>query len=165
MISKASLEKFFRENSFDNEINILKNPEQITHKSFADIEKNFSIRASFFLIYVRTILQNNIETNKNIEEILKKNLTRWFVQYHSIDSLNLYYYLKAQNLEKSIIDKESLTLILNTITIFKQKSLAMKIFLYIQDGLSSIYELNRRVKFIRLLNLSWKLLRKIITKK
>ena len=161
MVSKASLEKFFIENSCNNEINILKNPEQITYQNFATIEKNLSIRASFFLIYVRIILQNNIVINKNIEEVLKKNLTKWFSQYHSIDSLNLYYYLKIQNLERSIIEKESLALIRKTITIFKEKSLAMKIFFYIQDRISSMDKLNKRVKLFYSLNFSWKLIRKI----
>ena len=78
IISKTTLQKFFRENRLYNEINILENPEQITYKHFESLEKNFSIRASFFLIYVRAILQDHIEINKNIEEILKKNITRWF---------------------------------------------------------------------------------------
>ena len=163
IISKTTLQKFFRENRLYNEINILENPEQITYKHFESLEKNFSIRASFFLIYVRAILQDHIEINKNIEEILKKNITRWFSQYHAIDSVNLYYYLKFQNLEKSIIERDSLVLILNTIKIYKEKSLAMKIFFYIQDSISTMDGVNKRFKCLRSVNFVWNILRQIIT--
>ena len=159
-ISKATLHKFFKENSLFDEINILENPEQITCKNFESLEKNFSIRTSFFLIYVRAILRDNIEINENIEEILKKNITRWFTQYHSIDSINLYYYLKNQNLEKNIIKRDSLALILNTIKIDKEKSLVMKIFFNIQDSISTMDGVNKRLKCFHSVNFAWNILRK-----
>jgi hypothetical protein len=162
IISKTALEKFFKENKLHNEINILKKPEQITFKNFSNLEKNFSIRASFFLIYVRAILQDQIEINNNIEDILKKNITRWFSQYHSIDSLNLYYYLKFQNIEKVIIERDSLALILKTIEVYKKKFLMMKIFFYIQDNISMVGGVNKRLKYFRSVNFIWNILRKII---
>ena len=165
IISKETLQKFFKENKLFNEINILENPEQITYKNFESLEKNFSIRASFFVIYVRSILQDHIKINKNIEEILKKIITRWFAQYHSIDSVNLYYYLKNQNLEISIIERDSLALIINTIEMYKEKSLAMKIFFFIQDSISTIDGVSKRLKCFRSVNFAWNILRQIITQK
>ena len=162
-ISKETLKKFFKENRLFNEINILENPEKITCQNFESLEKNFSIRTSFFLIYVRAILRDHIEINENIEEILKKNITRWFAQYHSIDSINLYYYLKNQNLEKNIIERGSLALILNTIKIDKEQSLAMKIFFNIQDSISMMDGVNKRLKCFRSVNFAWNILRKITT--
>ena len=163
MISKKSLRNFLKENELNNEVKIIDRPEIITEQNFKALEKNFSIRSSFFLIYVRGILQKNILMNENIETILSQNITRWFSQYHAIDSVNLYYYLKVQNKEKKIIEKNTLELIINTIKIYKEKSIGLKIFLYIQDRISMMTGSNTKMNFFWSLNFMWDILRRIKT--
>ena len=165
MSHMKSLQDFLRENDLENEIKILEKPEEITEENFYILEKNFSIRSAFFLIYARGVLQKNITANKAIQAILKKNITRWFSQYYAIDAINLYYYLKIQNLEKAVIEKNSLELILNTIKIFQDRSISMRLFLYFQDFISRINSLlNVKIQFFWSLNLIWNIIRKIKSK-
>ena len=161
MLSKLTLLHYIEINELNKGGAILLNPREITEKDFKILSKNLSIKTAFFLIYVREIIKQNISVNNNIQKMLKQNITRWFAQNYLIDALNVYYYLKSQNLEKVVIDHDCLLLILSTIKILKRKSVAIKAFFFIQDMVSNIENVSLRTPCYKFTNFMWSISRKL----
>lgn len=94
-------------------------------------------------------------------KVIKKNVTRWFAQYYSLDAAHLFFFLKNKHLEEKALEKSSLTLILNSIQILQKKSLILNLFIMLNHGVTLLKNAQIRLKIFQSLNLVWGILKRL----
>jgi hypothetical protein len=159
-VSKKTLLNFLAENSLQNVIQIIERPDKTTQNELDFVNGNLSIKTSIFLIYLREITASNIPINENAIYIIKKNVTRWFAQYYSLDAIHLFFFLKNISLEDQALEKKSASLILNSIQILQKKSLILNLFILLSDRISRLKNIQIKLQIFKLLNLVWGILKK-----
>jgi hypothetical protein len=159
-VSKKSLLDFLAENSVHNVIQIIERPDKTTQNELDFVNANLSIKTSIFLIYLREITTSNFPINDNAIYIIKKNVTRWFTQYYSLDAIHLFFFLKNISLENQALEKSSVSLILNSIQILQKKSLIFNLFILLSDRVSCLKNIKIKLQISKLLNLVWSILKK-----
>ena len=160
LVSKKSLLNFLAENSLHNIIEIIECPDKTTQNELDFVNANLSIKTSIFLIYLRELVTKNILINDNTVHIIKKNVTRWFAQYYSLDAIHLFFFLKNISLEEQALEKSSISLILNSIQILQRKSIILNLFIALSHRISLLKNTQIKLKISKLLNLGWGILKK-----
>lgn len=160
MVSKKSLLNFLAENSLNNVIQIIECPDKTTQNELDSVNANLSIKTSIFLIYLRKLMTRNIPINDNTIHIIKKNVTRWFAQYYSLDAIHLFFFLKNISLEEKALEKSSISLILNSTLILQRKSIILNLFILLSDRISLLKNTQLKLQIAKLLNLGWNILKK-----
>ena len=160
MVSKKSLLNFLAENSLHNIIQIIECPDKTTQNELDFVNANLSIKTSIFLIYLRELVTKNMLIDDNTIHIIKKNVTRWFAQYYSLDAIHLYFFLKNISLEEQALEKSSMSLILNSMQILQRKSVILNLFIALSHRISLLKNTQIKLKISKLLNLGWGILKK-----
>jgi len=160
LLNKKSLLNFLSEHSWHNIMKIVEFPEKVTQNELDTIDKNLSIQTSVFLIYLREIIANDIMINHKITKIIKKNVTRWFAQYYSLDTIHLFFFLKNKHVEDEALEQGSKSLILNSIQMLIKKSLILSLFIILNDRISLFKNTKTKSQIFRLLNFPWSILKR-----
>jgi hypothetical protein len=160
LLNKKSLLHLLAENSGHNIIKIVECPDKVTQNELDTVNINLSIKTSVFLIYLREIIASDILINDNIIKIIKKNVTRWFAQYYSLDAVHLFFFLKNKQLEEQALEERSISLILNSIQILQKKSLILNLFIVLNNRLALLKNVQIKSQIFQQLNLAWGILKK-----
>ena len=160
LLNKKSLLNFLAENSEHNIIKIIECPDNVTQNELDNVNINLSIKTSIFLIYLREIIANDILINDNIIKIIKKNVTRWFAQYYSLDAVHLFFFLKNKQLEEQALEQRSISLILNSMQILQKKSLIFNLFIVLNGRIALLKNVRIKSQVFQLFNSAWSILKK-----
>mgnify|MGYP001030666800 CR=1 FL=1 len=160
LLNKQSLLNYLIDNSLINLIQIFESPEKVTQNELDILSSNLSIKTSIFLIYLREIMRSEVPLNENIIEIVKKNVSRWFAQYYSLDVIHLFFYLKNKHPEVQVMEEKSTSLILNSIQILQKKSLILNLFIMLTTQITFIKNAKVRSQIFKYVNLVWGLIKK-----
>ena len=160
LLNKKSLLNLLAENSEHNIIKIVECPDKVTQNELDTVNINLSIKTSIFLMYLREIIANDILINDNIIKIIKKNVTRWFAQYYSLDAVHLFFFLKNKQLEEQALEERSISLILNSMQILQKKSLIFNLFIVLNGRIALLKNVRIKSQIFQLLNLAWGILKK-----
>lgn len=160
LLNKKVLLNLLAANSWHNISNIIKHPDGVTQNKLDVMNTNLSIRVAVFLIYLREIIASDILIDEKALKVIKKNVTRWFAQYYSLDAAHLFFFLKNKHLEEKALEKSSLTLILNSIQILQKKSLILNLFIMLNHRVTLLKNAQIRLKIFQSLNLVWGILKR-----
>jgi hypothetical protein len=160
LLNKKSLLNFLAQNSWHKIYKIVEFPEKVTPSEFDIVSINLSIKTSVFLIYLREVIATNLLINDNITKIIKKNVTRWFTQYYTLDAIHLFFFLKNKHLEDQALELRSKSLILNSIQILRKKSLILDLFIVLNDRIAFLKNAKIKLQIFKILNLAWSILKK-----
>jgi len=160
LLNRKSMLSLLAENSWHNIINIVECPDKVTQNELDIVSTNLSIKTSVFLIYLREIIASDELINDNITKIIKKNVTRWFAQYYSLDAIHLFFFLKNKHLEDQALEQSSKSLILNSIQILQNKSLILNLFIVLNGRITLLRNAKIKSKIFQLLNLAWGILKR-----
>ena len=160
LLNKKSLLNFLAQNSWQKIYKIVKFPEKATPSEFDIVGINLSIKTSVFLIYLREVIATNLSINDNIIKMIKKNMTRWFTQYYTLDAIHLFFFLKNKHLENQALELRSKLLILNSIQILRKKSLILNLFFVLNNQIIFLKDSKIKLQILKIFNLAWSILKK-----